>query len=627
MDPRKTSGSTVKRIFLTIKGRLFTKRFLIFSTVGISGLVVNLFFAWLFHDLLGIKGILSSSLAIELSIVNNFTLNYLWTWQDRRRGNIFKRAIKYHLGVGAGAMINIFFVIILYRFLGLPYLPVHLTGILFGAAFNFLISDLWVFGDAKIPLNRWDLAFLIFLLAVTSAQIFFASRVELFFDEAYYWTWAKHLALGYLDHPPFIAWMIYPFSNLPKEELFLRIPSIIFSFFSTILVYLFVYDYSRDKEFAFIGVLIFRSFLLVNIIGFIVVPDAPFMFFWILSFYLLQKALKGKKIAWYLFGLSFGFALLSKYLALFIPIIGIILLLSTDKYRIWFRRKEPYLAGILALLVFSPVLYWNLMHQLISFKFQLLHGVEGGGRPVTNLMNFMSAPFLILSPPAAIKTLIGFSLALKRNHRFLLIAIGLPLTVLMLLSLKSNPSVHWLLCGFLLFPLMAKELWQRRRIITAILILLSFFTTGTAFMASINNRLYSYLEALSGEYTYCIQFKGWKDLAKEVERINNNNLPILCCDYHIASELSFYLGRRSLIGVYYPQERVSQFSFWVDLSSLRGNVLYVTTEKKGFPIAMERNLMPLAKERIIIDDVSTVFWVYHCRIISPLEEEMVIQWR
>ena len=35
-----------------------------------------------------------------------------------------------------------------------------------------------------------------------------AALLPLSADEAYYWLWSKHLAAGYFDHPPMIAWLI-----------------------------------------------------------------------------------------------------------------------------------------------------------------------------------------------------------------------------------------------------------------------------------------------------------------------------------------------------------------------------------------------------------------------------------
>ena len=35
-----------------------------------------------------------------------------------------------------------------------------------------------------------------------------AAWTPLTFDEAYYWMWSKHLAGGYYDHPPMVAFVI-----------------------------------------------------------------------------------------------------------------------------------------------------------------------------------------------------------------------------------------------------------------------------------------------------------------------------------------------------------------------------------------------------------------------------------
>ena len=32
---------------------------------------------------------------------------------------------------------------------------------------------------------------------------------NLYPEEAYYWNYAQHLDLGYLDHPPMVAWLIH----------------------------------------------------------------------------------------------------------------------------------------------------------------------------------------------------------------------------------------------------------------------------------------------------------------------------------------------------------------------------------------------------------------------------------
>ena len=39
-------------------------------------------------------------------------------------------------------------------------------------------------------------------------RLVLAAVVPLVPDEAYYWEWSRHLALGYFDHPAAIAWLI-----------------------------------------------------------------------------------------------------------------------------------------------------------------------------------------------------------------------------------------------------------------------------------------------------------------------------------------------------------------------------------------------------------------------------------
>src|SRR3954470_15456251 len=46
------------------------------------------------------------------------------------------------------------------------------------------------------------------VLALIALRLVSAAYTPLTFDEAYYWTWSKHLAGGYYDHPPMVALVI-----------------------------------------------------------------------------------------------------------------------------------------------------------------------------------------------------------------------------------------------------------------------------------------------------------------------------------------------------------------------------------------------------------------------------------
>ena len=58
---------------------------------------------------------------------------------------------------------------------------------------------------------------------VTLLLAFAAAKVPLTGDEAYYWEWAKHLSLGYADHPPMVAYLILPFSWATANPIWIRL--------------------------------------------------------------------------------------------------------------------------------------------------------------------------------------------------------------------------------------------------------------------------------------------------------------------------------------------------------------------------------------------------------------------
>src|ERR1700743_2364184 len=59
-------------------------------------------------------------------------------------------------------------------------------------------------GEDMIP-ARVSLALVLLLSAIRGVVAVF---LPLSADEAYYWLWSRHLAAGYYDHPPAIAWLI-----------------------------------------------------------------------------------------------------------------------------------------------------------------------------------------------------------------------------------------------------------------------------------------------------------------------------------------------------------------------------------------------------------------------------------
>ncbi|MCO6040468.1 glycosyltransferase [Thermococcus alcaliphilus] len=103
-----------------------------FSIVGLSGIVVNEGSLLGFVEFLGWDKRIAVIPATELSILNNFIWNDLWTFRDLKRKPIHIRLLNFHLAALTGALVQwSFYLILLY--LGVHYLIANLFGI--GASF------------------------------------------------------------------------------------------------------------------------------------------------------------------------------------------------------------------------------------------------------------------------------------------------------------------------------------------------------------------------------------------------------------------------------------------------------------------------------------------------------------
>jgi 4-amino-4-deoxy-L-arabinose transferase-like glycosyltransferase len=73
---------------------------------------------------------------------------------------------------------------------------------------------------------------------------------------------------------------------------------------------------------------------------------------------------------WLAAGAALGGAMLSKYTGVLLAPSALGYLLFSQRDRRWLKTPRPYLAGVTALIVFLPVVYWNWKHEWASFLFQ-----------------------------------------------------------------------------------------------------------------------------------------------------------------------------------------------------------------------------------------------------------------
>jgi putative flippase GtrA len=94
-------------MFIRLIRPFLTRRFMKFAAVGATGVFVNLGTLALLRRL-HVHTNLASALAIELSILSNFTINHLWTFGDRRGAQVslLHHGAKFHLVSAAGGLLQ-----------------------------------------------------------------------------------------------------------------------------------------------------------------------------------------------------------------------------------------------------------------------------------------------------------------------------------------------------------------------------------------------------------------------------------------------------------------------------------------------------------------------------------------
>ncbi len=111
-----------------------------FALVGAFGTLVNLGVLWILRYALGIFHEIASALAIEISVLSNFSLNDLWTFRRKRKVSVIESIIRYHLANASGILVQYATSVALFKVIGLESLTSQFIGIIFGFLFNYALS-------------------------------------------------------------------------------------------------------------------------------------------------------------------------------------------------------------------------------------------------------------------------------------------------------------------------------------------------------------------------------------------------------------------------------------------------------------------------------------------------------
>jgi Dolichyl-phosphate-mannose-protein mannosyltransferase len=361
---------------------------------------------------------------------------------------------------------------------------------------------------AKTPAG----AVTLLILATFTARLLFASALGLGIDESYMVAAGRKLQVSYFDHPPIAWWMAWAAAHLAGSEsaLVVRLPFIALFALTTFLMYRVTAALFSPAAGLWAAVVL----NLVPVFGITtatwVLPDGPLLAALLGAAACVIAALPaGGRRAWTWWlatGACTGLALCSKYSAV-LTFIGLaVFLLTEPTSRRWLVRPHPYAAGLVALVIFLPVLVWNAQHEWVSFVFQSTraNGVLHLLGPVATLAG--EAAFLL--PWIWAPLLVCGFLAIKRGpsdgRSWLLVCLAAPpIVVFTGASLWGNVLYHWPAPGYLmLLPLLGDVIarhWRTSRLVraglaaTAVLVVLGV----TLFASEVK---FDWVPALIGEF-------------------------------------------------------------------------------------------------------------------------------
>lgn len=321
---------------------------------------------------------------------------------------------------------------------------------------------------------RW-LALLI--LGTAAFRLLLAAATGLGIDESYMVAAGREWAWGYFDHPPLSWWLSAGAAKLLGTEapIAVRLPFIALFALSTWLMFALARDVvgasradgaAGERAGLWAAVALNMAPVLGVTTGTWVLPDGPLIAATLAFALAFHRALRNDTWRhWLAAGVFAGLALLSKYTAALTLAGGFVALLTLAPRRL--ATPRPWVAGLVALAVFAPVLLWNADHGWASFAFQ---GARAGVRKLA-----LGAPFatiageaLFLLPwlwlPLALLWLRALRTGPREAGPWLLAWLGfLPITLFVVISAWS-PRVlyHWAAPGYLFaFPLLGAWIADR----------------------------------------------------------------------------------------------------------------------------------------------------------------------
>ncbi len=443
-------------------------------------------------------------------------------------------------------------------------------------------------------------------------------------DEAHYFLYAKYLDISYVDHPPLVGWLhaliYYLFGT---SEFLVRLPAIVLFALTTYLLYQFMTVLSGSGHVALLAAVALNSSFLFNALSFMLLPDSflyPLMLLLIFTVKKIEESSETKHFV--CLGMLLGLSGLAKYTAiLFVPPIAAYFMLKR-RHDLLFSGKMVFTA-LIALLMVSPVLYWNLQNDFISFRYQTGHVLGSSSIDMIAFLKSLAAQFGSYSPFLFMIAFYGLFKSFKDKNDWVRLGLlfgGTILIFFLYTSLRETALPHWNSPFYLIFiPIGVYYLSGAVKKKTKI-----FLNFSIGFSLIVTLLLYAELGGKFVRYPdYQSLFRdiyGYDIMAAEANRILKDDRSakqaLAVTNWTVGSRMAYYTLPYGT-EVFVIDKRVDQFDYWQINSPAGYDLLFVNTHFDREDIEKRYNcdtVQPVKKMDILLNNrkVNSVDYVW-CR--------------
>ena len=251
------------------------------------------------------------------------------------------------------------------------------------------------------------------------------ARYGWFRDELYYVACSKHLAWGYVDHPPLSIGLLALWRFLLGDALaVMRLVPALAHALTVLVVGRITRDLGGGRFAQALACL--AAVLAPGLLGTCSVysMNALDLLLWTLALWAFVRAVGGQgPAAWMALGLVLGLGLLDKISVLWLGT-GLFVGLLATRQRRWLATPWPWLAGLLALAVFTPHLAWQVDHGWPTLEFMRNATLHKMVR--TSPAAFLGMQSLMIGPMGAVTGLAGLAWCLfgRRGREWRVLAVA-----------------------------------------------------------------------------------------------------------------------------------------------------------------------------------------------------------